>query len=345
MTIRACIRPAWGVALVAAVLWVGAVPRRTAAQARRVVVRDLGTLVPGDLSFAYSVNQAGIAAGESLGNHDTGFADLPVLFFLNRVAPLSVPAAGSRGIAFGVTDNGLTGGLVDSHAALWRSNTLQLLPQLAPGALAEAFGLNARAQLVGIALDGDTLSRPALWDPGQIHDLGTLPGDAEGLARAINNRGLIVGNSGSFGARRAVTWDRAGIHALPAVQDQMESRALAVNEQAIITGWWRDMAGNRHAVLFQGGVIVPLPDDGVDAQTLAVAVNNRGVAAGFTQDEFDNPLRLVLWDHGHFVDLSALIPPEAGWSGMFPYAINDQGRIVGDGDHAGFGHHAFMVIP
>jgi probable HAF family extracellular repeat protein len=77
-----------------------------------------------------------------------------------------------------------------------------------------ANGMNDRGQVVGNGYDGNTMVNAFVWQSGRMTGLGNLSGRSGGpyndsSAEAINNRGRIVGWSGSKSGRdHAVMWTR-----------------------------------------------------------------------------------------------------------------------------------------
>src|SRR5262249_15578008 len=112
-----------------------------------------------------------------------------------------------HGQVTGISDNGQVDpqlGVPESIAVLWdRNGTIANLGTLG-GTQSLAGIINAQGQIVGVAANTipDPLSifgwatqtRAALWNHGNIQDLGTL-GGADASASYINDRGQITGNS------------------------------------------------------------------------------------------------------------------------------------------------------
>jgi probable HAF family extracellular repeat protein len=77
--------------------------------------------------------------------------------------------------------------------------------------------------------------RAVLWaKTGQIHDLGTLPGDTSSEASALNNNGVVVGYSKGPQGMRAFLWTQAtGMQDLGMLPGGNSSRALDVNDMGV----------------------------------------------------------------------------------------------------------------
>jgi uncharacterized membrane protein len=113
---------------------------------------------------------------------------------------------------------------------------------------------------------------PFLWRNGRMLDLGTVEGQSFSGARAVNDRGEIVGSSGG-----PVVW-RGGVPStlrkIPGADDFGE--ALDVNRRGDIVGYWGMTGGpsiNR-AVVWRRGVPTDLGLEGEASQ--ALGLNDRG---------------------------------------------------------------------
>jgi probable HAF family extracellular repeat protein len=204
------------------------------------------------------------------------------------------------------------------HALQWRDGTLTDLGTLPGGANSNAFSINERGAIAGLAQNGGIdpllVSSPppwgiqvmhaAVWDEGRITDLGTLGGYLS-VAQAINNRGQVVGL------------------ALNDIPDPVSAFGLYVGTQM-------------RAFLWQGGVMQDLGTlGGPDA--CAALVNERGQVAGISfTNSVINPITGVpttdpfLWENGRMLDLGTL-----GGTNGFANALNQRGQVVGQSNLAG----------
>ena len=75
------------------------------------------------------------------------------------------------------------------------------------------------------------------------------------------------------------------------------------------------------------------------------AINNADEVVGAFGPYFDAD-RAFLWsEKDGFRDLNDLIPANSGWKLQVATGINDQGEIVGFGDHNGDDDVGFLLIP
>ena len=134
----------------------------------------------------------------------------------------------------------------------------------------EPFAINNDGYVVGQSHIGNE-QHAVMWSPdGTIEDLGNLPGQSGGWARAINDSGVVVGSSGDD----AFTWTRAdGMRRLP--DFGFDGAAVKVTSDgwvlgsAQITPWdetpvvW-DPQGRVYDVygMVEPAVVLPRPGDG-----------------------------------------------------------------------------------
>ncbi|HEV2729388.1 MAG TPA: hypothetical protein VGV15_05100, partial [Terriglobales bacterium] len=200
-----------------------AIPVRLAAQVR-YTVQDLGTL-GGTFSTANSINNKGWVPGGATILGDTALhaflwrkgvmTDLGTLGGPNSIAlyPLN-----ERGQVTGYSDTftpdpngedfcGFGTNLI-CLPFVWQKGVMSPLPTLG-GNNGLAGEINNRGRVVGLAenatLDSTCVApnpqvlqvEPVIWEEGEIHQLPTFPGDPDGGANAINDRGQAVGFSGT----------------------------------------------------------------------------------------------------------------------------------------------------
>ncbi len=168
-----------------------------------------------------SVKDAGCAAGVAINGTGPQVLGYKAVIWgpregeIRELAPLP---GDSVGVAMWINDNGQAVGLsghcgntlfppyvAAPHAVLWeKDGTVRNLGNLGgtvnPKLLAignAAFAVNNLGQVAGVsALPGNTHNRAFLWTKETgMQNLGTLPGDVNSAAMAINDRGQVVGAS------------------------------------------------------------------------------------------------------------------------------------------------------
>jgi len=249
-------------------------------------VTDLGTL-GGTLSFADDVNDNGQVDGLSFVSGDAvvhGFLwDRGVLVDLGTLGgpnSLAFAKMGARGEITGFSDTSSPDPLGEDFCGfgtnliclpfIWRQGRMTSLPIL-DGDNGAGTSTNNRGQLVGIsetAINDATCTapqvlqyRPVVWTNGRIHELPTFPGDPDGEAIVINDRGQIVGRSGdctnpSF---HALLWNNGEATDLGNFGGTINHTPSDLNNRGQVVGS-SDLLGDEisHAFLWENGSLIDL---------------------------------------------------------------------------------------
>jgi probable HAF family extracellular repeat protein len=208
------------------------------------------------------------------------------------------------------------------HAWLWQSSTgitdlNTLLPANSGWLLTEADGINDSQQIVGVGMINGQ-NHAYRWQIQQVAgspvgvgmptDLGTLPAGAPSEARAINQTGLVAGESKVPPPNQdhAVLWSSTGSPGdLGALPNDVWSAAYALNNASQVQ------------------------------------------VVGYSVGGLHSAGHAVLWQNGTIIDLNSQIPKRSSWAALeTAYGINDAGQIVGQGQiSSGPIWHAFMLTP
>jgi probable HAF family extracellular repeat protein len=318
------------------------------------VVRDLGTIVGGDIriepgSGAWAISPGGTIVGLSITTGDernihgfrivgggTDGIDLGVIGTDHHSIALAVNAGGDAvGVSYSL-------GELAPHAALWPA-----------GGGSTNLGdftardINSLGTVVG--------EKPVAGKPGVSHavraqggatlDLGTL-GGGHSSAMAINDAGWIVGESLLTDGKtiRAFVWKPSAMSALPTLGGT-RSHGIDINNSDVVVGIADTASAQPHAVrwtLDGNGVVTETLDLGVfpgGLNSAAYAIDDVGDIVGTSDD------RAVAWFGGGAVtDLNSQIDPGSGWLLRKATGINAAGQIVGFGKHLGRGR-AFLLTP
>jgi probable HAF family extracellular repeat protein len=247
------------------------------------------------------------------------------------------------------------------RAAVWRYGNLKPLSTLPGGRNANAFGINDLGELAGFAEDG--VSDPTcasatpfqkirfqavLWNKaGEIRKLSPLTemGDTVAFAFGLNNRGQVVGSSGTCATQglppanvtglHAVVWERDGtptyLGTLGDAANTMYNAAGAINDLGDIVGTSQFTDGTVHSFLWKKGIgmqdLGTLPGAFVTVAGCCDTGNNKDEVVGFSIDELGS--RPFLWSDGAMVDLNTLLPANSPLYLLNAESINEKGEITG----------------
>ena len=239
---------------------------------------DLGTLNPRAMSEATAVNSSGdvvggsnneailvrngklsdLAPGTAYGINDFGeiAGDTSQHAFLITGGKLTVlpdlsSYAGGLSGASGINNNHQIVGGSDttagySHAVMWQNGTITDLGTLG-GTQSTANAINNLGQVVGWAHTASEATHVFLYQNGKMTDLGTFGLDP--VANAINNHGVIVGQSGNG----AWVWSNGSFQNLnnliPANSGFTLNNATAINDNGQIVANGSNAQGQQHAFL------------------------------------------------------------------------------------------------
>ena len=219
-----------------------------------------------------------------------------------------------------MSTNSTIAGYCEIDPCMWKNGELTILP--AEGNEAHAYGVNNRGQAVGFLMDRD-YNRPVMWDKGVLTFLPTLehPG---GIARAINNRGEVVGDGrDAAGNIRPFIVRHGAARDLGTPDTDDHGVAWDINDRGQAVGYAYTQPGSHHGLLWHKGkmtYIETLP--GTD-YALPDAINNKGQVVGDSYTRSSNTYEAWIWERGHTRSLG--IAAMRSWAGD----INERGQIVG----------------
>ena len=234
-------------------------------------MQDLGTLGGNDAA-AFLINEKGQVMGWSLTSTTTPGPCFP---FLALGSFLWDHEHGMRNLgdfggactqAYDLNNQGQVVGysLLESGVSrgfLWQDGSLRDLGGV-PGGFTAAFVVNEAGQAAGVGSAPEAGFFHALFWPkvGEAIDLGTIGTDPCSSAKAINNRGQVVGDSislanctSSLDASRAFLWQDGATFDLNALIPPGSPLYLVhpqtINDRGEIAGFGVDADGNQHAFL------------------------------------------------------------------------------------------------
>ena len=282
----------------------------------------------------------------------------------------------------------------DGHvcsAFVWRDGAMTPLPTLG-GDNGFATGVNDRAEIVGWAENttrdstcgeftnnGQVLQFEAVqWvrDAGHYRalELPPYPGDLDGAATAINQRGEAVGISGicdgAIGgatAEHMVVWQHGRIaRLLPTLGGAYWNTPMDINDRGDVIGFsdlpgdgptgaqanflaffWSSRPFTCTGQSVPGGTTCKLGALGSDGNSEALGVNNRGQVVGISFGvTHPFPGHAFIWQRGKMADLNELTLPGTTLVLTDAQDINDRGEITGQATDPSTGAQvAFEAIP
>jgi len=178
----------------------------------------------------------------------------------------------------GICENAV-GDLSAMHAVLWENGTVRYLGNLGVDDWDTPTAINNHGQVVGFTETTDGTFHGFYWSKfsGGMQDLKPLPGDSFSFAYAINDLGMVVGQSIGPNGSSAVMWkDRVAVdlNCLTVSGSPHLIYANDINNSGRITGQARD---SEHA---QAPGFLAVPVVGVDHCTAGsvAARSNAGIA-------------------------------------------------------------------
>lgn len=306
------------------------VSSRALAQTTYRVV-DLGEIAGATATRAWALDEGGGAAGES-GRHAVRFLASGAIVDYGaidtRSIVLSVNASGS-GVGFSAYEDASTGTF--NRAQLFRPDgTHVALSPFSQGAPTAARAINASGVIVG-EVDHNAVRFDGAGGWTLLASTSLLPSHAYGLDSAGN----AVGQATWSGVRIATSFPAGGgATQLGMLPGAISSFAYDVNDAGVAVGW-SELADHRPiATRFGPGgpeSLGTLDPASSTSTSIADDVNGMGVAVGGSNG------RAVRFDaNGVVRDLNAMLDASgAGWTLVYAHAIDETGRIAGEGVRAG----------
>jgi probable HAF family extracellular repeat protein len=356
----------------------------------RYNVFDLG-VVGNPPAGPYIIRNDGLISGAAA--TPDGSSMHAVLWYKGRKIDIGKPGLGGpNSAAFGVNEFGQTVGQAETSRPnaedfcgfnaygfasstacrpfLWQDGVMTKLPTLG-GHNGFANSINNRGVVAGIAETDATdptpgcpvhQFEPVVWERGRIHSLPPYSGDSDGVAAQVNDKGQVVGASGTCGSFNPNT----GLYLV-------ENHAL-LWENGVATdlgnlGGEGGLAGNHACALNNHGQVVghsDLPNDASfhgflwtretgmkdlgtlsgDFASLALGINDGGVVVGASIGPAFSTFRAVLWEKGTVTDLNTLV--DANPKNLYLVqgeSINSRGEIIGLAVDGAALPHGFLAIP
>jgi probable HAF family extracellular repeat protein len=232
---------------------------------------------------------------------------------------------------FDINDDGLIVGYSETqpdvlfsptHAFVW-DGTMHDLGVAAPGDSSVAAGVNASGLIVG-----SSGASPVYWSDREIHGLALPAGHLSGNARAVNDLGVIVGQTHTFEPpgftiSHATVWENGVPRVLPSLPGARITGATDLNERGQIVGFSAfTESGLLHAVLWEDGAVHDLGALEGDFFSGTDSINEAGQAIGLSSG--GDGSQVLLWEDGGF----AIPRPFTRFPNSYAGGINDRGEIA-----------------
>jgi len=323
----------------------------------RFEILDLNDMNEMTVAVPVSINDQGVVTGFSYMDNP----NLPVatVWIDGRATSLGVVPGDHASEAYATNSGGLTIGtsmyIEHNHliyiyptAVIIENGQMTELETLIQSGenweLLDAADINDTGQIIGTGRDLE-LEEPIsyLFEDGIMTELGTLGGYAA-FPYAMNNAGLIVGQSWTSGGQNhAFIWENGTMTDLGTFGGR-DSRALDINELGQIVGGSEMTGGRERAVLWADGRSIDLGTLGGE-QANANAINDRGQIVGFSTDE-DWNAHMFFWEDSIMINPLDSIPPGGGWGGRAnTFDINEAGQFIGTVYREGEGDAPAVLTP
>jgi uncharacterized membrane protein len=225
-----------------------------------------------------------------------------------------------------------------------RDGQLQRLRISNADGLASVAAINNRNQIAG---RGNT--SVFIWENGTTTFLPKLPGSDDFITAAagINDRGVVVGTSGTIDVRRAVIWRNGEIIALDLPPETTESEGRAINNFDQVIGEARSPGVVKPFLWDSGTTTVLEPPPGGIASTVW-GMNDWGAVVGDSTMSIDGSVHGTLWVAGRGHDLNTLLdanePLRDEVIVVQALFINERGQIVAYGVHRTEGTRVLYLL-
>ncbi len=208
-----------------------------------------------------------------------------------------------------------------TNAFLWEGGTMANLGTLG-GNYSEAMAINNLGEVVGKAQTASGLSEAFLFRDGKMTGIGSFSADA------INESGVIAGEESipGEGHTDALIWQNGHITDLGLLPGEggIFTGPAGINNSDEIAGSGDNRESDLRAWVWRNGTMTDIGTLG-GPQAAAYAINNAGQIVGFSQTATDADHGFI-YQNGKMTDIG---------ENVFPYAINDNGVIVGSGGCGG----------
>jgi probable HAF family extracellular repeat protein len=252
---------------------------------------------------------------------------------------------------------------------LWQDGVMTKLPMLG-GENGFANMINNRGEVAGIAETAakDPASdcpvhrfEPVVWENGVIRKLPIHPGDSDGVAAWINDKGEVAGASGACAPfnpnsglylteNHALVWQNgkatdlgnlgpngipgAGNHAC-VINNRGEAVGHTTSDASTVAFLWSREKGMKGLGTLPG-----------DFASFAIGINDEGQVVGQSIGPDFSSFRAFLWDKGVMTDLNTLVAINPGKLYLLVgESINERKEIIGLAVDGAGKFHGYLATP
>jgi probable HAF family extracellular repeat protein len=252
---------------------------------------------------------------------------------------------------------------------LWQDGVMTKLATLG-GENGFANMINNRGEVAGLAetavtdpASGCPVHRfePVVWEKGVIRELPVPPGDSDGVAAWINDKGEVAGASGTCAPfnpnsglylteNHALVWQNgkatdlgnlgpngipgAGNHAC-AINNRSEAVGHATSDASTVAFLWSKEKGMKGLGTLTG-----------DFASFALGINDEGQVVGQSIGPDFSSVRAFLWEKGVMTDLNTLVTVNPGKLYLLlGESINARKEIIGLAVDGAGKFHGYLAIP
>jgi probable HAF family extracellular repeat protein len=252
---------------------------------------------------------------------------------------------------------------------LWQDGVMTKLATLG-GENGLANTINNRGQVAGLAetaLKDPTAGcpvhgfKPVVWADGKIYALPTFPGDTDGVAAALNDKGQAAGASGTCAPfnpnsglylteNHAMVWENgrgidlgnlgpnglpgAGNHAC-AINNRGEAVGHVTSKASTVAFLWSREKGMKGLGTLAG-----------DLASFALGLNEEQQVVGQSISPDFSTFRAFLWENGTMIDLNTLVAANpAKLYLLLGASINSHGEITGLAVDGAGAFHGYLATP
>jgi probable HAF family extracellular repeat protein len=202
---------------------------------------------------------------------------------------------------------------------------------------------------------------PVVWINGKIYALPTFPGDSDGVAAALNDKGQVAGASGTCSPfnpnsglylteNHAMVWENGkgtdlgnlGPNGLPGAGNH----ACAINNQGAAVGHVTSKASTVAFLWTREKGMKGLGTLTGDLASFALGINDEGQVVGQSISPDFSTFRAFLWQNGSMIDVNTLVTSNPAklylLSGV---SINSRNEITGLAVDGAGAFHGYVAIP